>query len=303
MTTVRDVSRLVLEVRHLKLLLAIYETGSVTAAAKALHLTQPALSQQLRQIEEQLGIDLFHRVRRKMVLTPAGQTALETAARVLSDLKNTESHLRNVASGTHGVIRISTECYTCYFWLPAVLRQFQKRYPGIEVYVDVAATPNPLPRLLRRDLDLGVVSSEPHDSAIRFDPLFEDEMVVVIWRGHRLEKKRFIDPQDLAGENVLIYPPREESFLLRKVMHNVEPGRVIELPHTEAIIEMIRSQMGVSFMAAWVVHPYLRNGSLVGKRVTRNGFRRTWRAATLAEYNKTPAMNELISLIRKARPM
>lgn len=302
MTTVRDVSKLVLEVRHLKLLLAICETGAVTAAARALHLTQPALSQQLRQIEEQLGVNLFHRVRRKMVLTPAGKTVLETASRVLSDLKNTELHLRNVASGTHGVIRISTECYTCYFWLPAVLRQFQKQYPGVEVYVDVAATPNPLPHLLRRGLDLGIVSSEPRDSALRFEPLFEDEMLVVVWRGHPLQKKKFIEPHDLAEETVLIYPPREESFLLNRVMRNIQPRRVIELPHTEAIIEMIRSRMGVSFMAAWAVRPYLRSGGLIGKRVTRKGFRRTWKAVTLAEYNKTPAMNELIGLIRKAKP-
>ena len=301
-TTVRDVSRLVLEVRHLKLLLAICETGAVTAASRALHLTQPALSQQLRQIEEQLGVHLFHRVRRKMVLTPAGKTVLETATRVLSDLKNTESHLRNVASGTQGVIRISTECYTCYFWLPAVLRQFQKRYPGIEVYVDVAATPNLLPHLLRRGLDLGIVSSEPRDSALRFEPLFEDEMLVVVWRGHALQKKKFIEPRDLADETVLIYPPRVESFLLHRVMRDTQPRRVIELPHTEAIIEMIRSRMGVSFMAAWAVRPYLRNGGLIGKRVTRHGFRRTWQAATLAEYNKTAAMNELISLIRKSKP-
>ena len=183
-----------------------------------------------------------------------------------------------------------------------MLRQFQKRYPGIEVYVDVAATPNPLPHLLRRALDLGIVSSEPRDSALRFDPLFEDEMLVVVWRGHPLQKKKFIEPHDLADETILIYPPREESFLLHRVMRNIQPRRVIELPHTEAIIEMIGSRMGVSFMAAWAVRPYLRRGGLIGKRVTRYGFRRTWQAATLAAYNKTPAMNELISLIRKAKP-
>ncbi|HSS95429.1 MAG TPA: LysR family transcriptional regulator, partial [Terriglobales bacterium] len=102
-----------LEIRHLRLLAAVAETGSVTEAGKRLHLTQSALSHQLRDAEEKLGTALFLRLGKRMVLTPAGEKLLCSAEKVLEELKTAESQIAGLNGGTRGIIRISTECYTC----------------------------------------------------------------------------------------------------------------------------------------------------------------------------------------------
>src|SRR5262245_50180696 len=108
---------MILETRHLKLIVAITEERSVTKAGERLCLTQSALSHQLRDIEEKLGTPLFTRVNKRMVLTPAGERLLRSARLVLDELQRTEAEIARLAAGDYGVLRISTECYTGYHWL------------------------------------------------------------------------------------------------------------------------------------------------------------------------------------------
>src|SRR5256885_16207717 len=116
-----------LEIRHLKLLAAVAEQGSVTEAGRRLHVTQSALSHQLRDAEEKLGTALFLRLGKKMVLTPAGEKMLVCARKVLDELLGAEGQIAGLNGGTRGVIRVSTECYTCYHWLPPVLKKFHAK--------------------------------------------------------------------------------------------------------------------------------------------------------------------------------
>src|SRR6266481_1416341 len=132
-----------LEVRHLKLLVTVAEEGSVTEAGKRLHLTQSALSHQLRDAEEKLGTALFLRLGRKMVLTPAGERLLACARRVLDELSNTEVQIEGLNGGARGEIRLSTECYTCYHWLPPLLKKFHSRYADVEINIDATYTNRP----------------------------------------------------------------------------------------------------------------------------------------------------------------
>src|SRR5437667_6225998 len=143
-----------LEIRHLRLLAAIAATGSVTEAGKRLHLTQSALSHQLRDAEEKLGTALFLRLGKRMVLTPAGEKLLISAEKVLEELKTAESQIVGLSGGTRGIIRISTECYTCYHWLPPVLNKFHARFPKVEASIDAHYTHRPIDALLLRTLDV-----------------------------------------------------------------------------------------------------------------------------------------------------
>src|ERR1700732_459987 len=204
-----------LEVRHLKLLVSVAEEGSVTEAGKRLHLTQSALSHQLRDAEEKLGAPLFLRLGKKMVLTPAGEKLLVCARRVLEDLGNAEAQVEGLNGGARGVIRLSTECYTCYHWLPPLLKKFHDKFANVEVNIDAACFA--IPALLEGKLDVAISSAPPRNKSLRLTPLFEDEVVLVMAPGHRLASSSHVNPRDLAGETVLIYPPREESTLLQKV--------------------------------------------------------------------------------------
>src|SRR5262249_9850568 len=142
-----------LEVRHLRLVAAVADLGSLTRAGDRLHVTQSALSHQLRDIESRLGTPLFLRVGKRLVLTPAGERLLASSREVLDRLDRTEGEIRRMAEDRAGLIRLSTECYTCYHWLPALLARFRPGFPRVDVRIDVAATHRPLEKMLAGQLE------------------------------------------------------------------------------------------------------------------------------------------------------
>ncbi len=288
-----------LEVRHLKLLTAVAEEGSVTGAARRLHLTQSALSHQLRDAEEKLEARLFLRLGRRMVLTPAGEHMLQSARRVLAELEGAEGRVRRQASSAHGVLRLSTQCYTCYHWLPELLRGFRQCHPGVDVRIDAEATRAPLEALLEGRLDVALTNCAPRDPRFRVRPLFEDDLLVVLPPRHALAREKYILPERLGGETVIVYPPRKDSFLLNLYMTpaGVQPGGVLEVPLTEAIVEMVKAGLGVGFLARWAVAPWVAKREVAARPITRQGCRRQWSAVTLRRTEPSSCVEEFISLL------
>jgi LysR family transcriptional regulator, regulator for metE and metH len=288
-----------LEVRHLKLLTAVAEEGSVTSAGKRLHLTQSALSHQLRDAEEKLGTALFLRLGKKMVLTPAGEKLLGCARHVLEELASAESQIAGLNGGTRGVIRLSTECYTCYHWLPPLLKKFYGKFPKVEVRIDASATANPAAALLEGRLDAAIMHSLPRNRSLRVTPMFEDELVLVMAPKHRLAATHHVQARDLAHETILNYPPREESTLINKVLKpaGVEPEDVIEVPLTEAILELAAAGTGVGFLARWAIAPQVEAGRVVARPLSGRGFLRRWHAVTLRSQPAPPFLAEFLNLL------
>lgn len=298
MTPNRDVR---LEIRHLKLLMAVAEKGSVTEAGRRLHVTQSALSHQLRDAEEKLGTALFLRLGKKMVLTPAGEKLLESARKVLDELRGAETHIESLNGGSHGIVRVSTECYTCYHWLPPVLKKFHAKFPHVEVDIVLEATAHPITALLEGKLDLAVVSCPPHNKSLRLTPTCEDEMMIVMGPQHRLATFEYVQPRDLAGETILCYPPKEESTLCLKVLRpaGIVPERIVAIPLTESIVDMASAGMGVSLLARWAIGSYLQSGRVIARPLSKTGFRRQWYAATLRNRPTPPYLSEFVSLLTR----
>jgi len=298
MTTNHDVR---LEIRHLRLLTAVAEEGSVTEAGRRLHVTQSALSHQLRDAEERLGTALFLRLGKKMVLTPAGEKLLESARKVLDELHCAEAQVEGLNGGKRGVIRVSTECYTCYHWLPPVLKKFHAKFPLVEVDIVLEATARPIASLLAGKLDVAVVSCPPRNKSLRFTPTCEDEMLLVMAPQHRLASSTHVQPRDLAGETVLCYPPKEESTLLQKVLRpaGVQPLRIVAIPLTESIIDMASAGMGVALLARWAFGSHLQSGKIAARPLTKGGFRRRWYAATLRNQGESPYLTEFVTLLSR----
>jgi LysR family transcriptional regulator for metE and metH len=295
-----------LEIRHLRLLTAVAEEGSVTEAGRRLHVTQSALSHQLRDAEEKLGTALFLRLGKKMVLTPAGEKLLESAHKVLDELSGAEAQIAGLNGGTRSVMRVSTECYTCYHWLPPVMKKFHTKFPRVSINIVLEATSRPLAALLEGQLDLAVTSGPtPRNKNILFTPICEDEMVVVTSPKHRLAAATHVHPRDLAGEAIFCYPPKEESTLLLKVMRpaGVAPERVMEVPLTESIVEMAGAGLGVAFLARWAVAGYVSAGKVAARPLSKGGFRRTWYAATLRNGSMAPWIEEFVNLLEKTCPL
>ena len=290
-----------IETRHLRLIAAVSDAGSVTRAAERLHLTQSAVSHQLRELEDRLGVPVFLRVGRRMMLSPAGRRLLETAARVLDELARAEEEMRRMAVEGSGVLRLCAQCNTGYHWLPSLLKRFHREHPKVDVQVLAEYTARPVEALYEGALDLALLTDPQPDPRLEIRPLFEDEYVVLVGPLHRLATRRWIDPAELAVEHLILYSPtRERGFTARRILEpaRVVPARMSYIQLTEAILEMVKAGLGVTALPRWSVEPAIQDGSVVPLRVTRRGVQRQWAAATLAERPDLPWLDEFLSLLR-----
>jgi LysR family transcriptional regulator for metE and metH len=289
-----------LDVRHLRLIAAIADAGSMTKAADRLSLTQSALSHQLRDVESRFETTFFVRLGRRMVLTAAGRRLLESARRVLADLERAEEDIRRLAGHVDGVIRVCTQCNTGYHWLAPLLSTFGRKHPRVTVHIAADATDRPIDALLEGRIDVALVIDAPEHPRVRLRPLFADDMVAVVAPTHALAKRRWVSPRELAEEHLLIYSSRpEDSFVFRRVLgpEGLQPRRVSFIMLTEAILELARAATGVGVLPRWSAQPAIAGGGVVPLAITRQGLRRQWAAATLAAQPDPPFITDFIDLV------
>lgn len=292
-----------LEVRHLRLVEAVERHGSLTRASEELHLTQSALSHQLRDVERRLKVALFARVGKRMVLTPSGHRVLRSARVVMSELESVEGELERLANGREGVLRLSTQCYTCYSWLSPLLVEFHRSYPDVEVRIVLELTQHPIDGLKDGRLDLAIVNDPVKDTALATRPIFRDELVVIAPPEHPMAKRPYARPRDFRDENLLLHvTDPEDSAVLTEILApaGVVPRKVSHVPLTEAIIQLVASGHGISVLARWAVEPHLETGFLVAVPITPHGFHRRWEAVFLCEH-PPPHLLKFVELATEAR--
>jgi LysR family transcriptional regulator for metE and metH len=292
---------MILETRHLRLVTAVTEHGTLTRAGRELNLTQSALSHALLDLERRLGAPLFHRVGKRMVPTAVGERLVVRARRVLQLLTETEEEALRIASGLEGLIRLSTECYTCYHWLPPLMQAFGQRFPNVEVRIVAEATRRPFRALLEGRIDLAIAHNLSTDARIRHAALFEDELVVLTPPDHPFARQAFVAPEDLVAEHLLTYRlPLRDLSIYQQVLGpaGVTPRRVTQIELTEALIEMVRAGIGVAVLAQWAVAPYVQAGKLTTTRFTEKGLHRRWSAALLQQPSVPLHLREFVNLLR-----
>ena len=291
---------MVIEIRHLQMVVAVADSGSVSQAARDLHLTQSAVSHQLRGIEDRLGTPLFLRVARRMVATAAGRRVLDTARRVLAEIQAAEEDVRRQGAGEVSVIRVCAQCNTGYHWLPPLVDAFRRKHPTVDVSIAVECTMRPLEALLDGLLDVAIVTNPVRGRQVTSRPLFEDEHAAIVAPDHRFAAQAFVSPKDLADERLLLYSSSpDDSFTIQKILKpaGVIPRRVSFVMLTEAILEMVKARLGVSVMQTWAIAPALRAGDVKAVPITASGIRRQWRAATLTSAGRVAHVEAFIDLL------
>jgi LysR family transcriptional regulator for metE and metH len=291
-----------IDIRHLRMIEAIAASGSVTHAAETLHLTQSAVSHQLRGIEERLATPLFLRMGKRMVATAAGARLLATARRVLHDLETTEEEVRRLGSHQAGVLRVCAQCNTGYHWLPAVIDGFRRTHPDVDVSLAIECTTTPIEGLLDGRVDIAIVTERVRHEHVRVRPLFDDEHAAIVAPDHPWARRDFVRPEELARERLLLYSSSpDDSFTIQRILRpaGVTPQRVSFVMLTEALLEMVKARLGVAVMQTWAIAPALRSGEVRAIPITAKGIRREWSAATLTKAGRVPYVEAFIDLLAR----
>ncbi len=262
-----------LELRHLRTLLAVAETGRLNAAAEVLHLTPSALSHQLRALEQDIGAPLLLRSPAGLRFTPAGERLLALARQVRTAMQQAQADVQRIQGDARGSLRVVLECHTCYDWLMPVLDAFRQRWPEVDIDLVSGFHSEPTRLLQQGRADMVIGARPPADRQWRSLPLFRFEILLVVPPGHRLAARKRVLAPDLRGETLITYPvPEERIDLIREVLAPAGvklPRRTAEL--TVVIEQLVASRRGVAALPNWAVKPAIDRGDLVGLRIGARG--------------------------------
>jgi LysR family transcriptional regulator, regulator for metE and metH len=289
-----------LELRHLRSLVAIAELGKLVAAAEKVNLSQSALSHQIKDIEAHYGASLFERTRYGLRFTASGERVLELGREVLALISAAERDIARLKSDTRGELRIVLECHTCFDWLMPVMDEFRRRWPEVEVDLVAGFHADPLRLLLDGKADVVIGSKPATKRNLHIAPLFRFEILVVIDNEHRLRSKRRLSADELRDETLITYPvPEARIDLIRDVL---EPAgirlkrRTAEL--TVAIMQLVASRRGIAALPNWGVKNYVDHDYVLAKRVGSAGLWSELYAVSTKPIATRPYFEDFVSIVR-----
>jgi len=291
----------ILEFRHLQTLLALLESGTLSGAATRVHLTQSALSHQIKQLEDYYGARLFERKTQPVRLTPVGQRLHSLALAVLGQVGEAERDISRLVQGRAGKLRIAVECHTCFEWLMPAMDVFRENWPEIEMDLVSGFHSNPLGLLHEDRAELVILSEHKAEEGIVFHPLFSFEIVGLVSSAHPLALKDYLTPRDFSGETLVSYPvPDDMLDVVRQFLRpkGIQPKRrTAEL--TVAILQLVASQRGIAALPQWAVQGYLNSRYVVGKRLGKKGLRGELYAVTNDATTRAIYMQDFLQTLRE----
>lgn len=290
-----------LEFRHLRTIKAIHDAGGLAKAADVLHITQSALSHQIKGLEDQTGVELFVRRSKPLKLSAAGQKLLRLAERILPEIAATEAEFDALRSGRAGRLHIAIECHACFDWLFPVLERFRHAWPDIDVDIRPGLAFNALPAMSREEVDL-VISSDPEKiDGVTFNPLFDYAPTFIAAANSPLAAKPYIEAQDFADQTLITYPidrGRSDIFTQLLTPARVEPKAVRQVELTAVILMLVASNRGVAVLPDWVLREVKYQPDYITKPVTEHGLTKRLYAATRSEDATQPFMAHFLRLAR-----
>ena len=273
---------MLLELRHLRSLQAIQQCGSLARAAEQLHLTQSALSHQIKALENYYDTPLFLRSTKPLSLTAAGLKLLDLAERILPEINIVDSQLRRHALGTTGRLYISIECHACFEWLIPVLDQYRRRWPEVDIDIRLGLSFEPIAALQKGEVDLVISSDRQAHKALCFEPLFDYEAQLALAHDHPLTAKEYVLPKDLADQTLVTYPvDRKRLDVFSRFLQpaSVEPAQVRQAELTAIILLLVSTLKGVAVLPDWVLREAMSHHHLTTRPLGKAGMHGTLYAA------------------------
>ncbi|MGB9181759.1 MAG: LysR family transcriptional regulator [Pyrinomonadaceae bacterium] len=256
-----------MEIRQLKAFLAITESGTFTAGAQRVHITQAAISMQIRQLETELGAQLFVRAPRRVILTEAGEALLARARAILREHDAAVSEIAELAGAEHGRLRVgSASAMVSADPLPKILKELKTKHTRAEISVVSGTSESLVRQILAGELDMAFVSLPVEARGIQTEALNRDELVAIASPRHKLARQRVVSAYALAGEKLIL---GERGGNTRRLIDEffaaagVTPTVAMELSRQAAIKQMVEADMGVGIVPLQSVQEEVDEGRLV----------------------------------------
>lgn len=276
--------------RQMRVFTAVARSRSFTRAARELHLTQPAVSQQIKLLEEQAGLPLFEHIGRTIHITAAGAELLRYATQITDLLREAAEALAAMRGLKRGVLKLGAVSTAKYF-APSLLSAFAPAYPEVTIRFVVANREEMIKLLAANEIDLVIMGRPPRELETIAVPFAKHPLVIIASPTHPLARKRRIPLQQLAGENFVI---REEGSGTRAAMEHVFRGHGVayrasmEVSSNETIKQAVMAGMGLSFISQHTITLELATGKLVMLNVTGLPVVRDWFVIHLRDKKLSP---------------
>jgi DNA-binding transcriptional LysR family regulator len=270
---------------HLRALLALGEWHSVSRAAVALGVSQPAVSKSLRALEREAGVPLVVKLPRGMRLTEAGEALFVHARTILSAVRAAEDDVAGFRGTARGTLRIAASTTIARYIVPQLLHDFLRRHPGVNVRLDSMHSRFVERLLLERQVDVALVETAVHHPRIRLIPWIEDRMVVVVGAKHPLARRARVAASALRSELLLVREPGSGAHAVAQAAlreHDALPTRQLVMDDHEAIEQLLMLGTGIAVMPGWAVAENVRRGALRVLLIDRWDVRRSFFRLTLA---------------------
>ncbi|WP_010458999.1 LysR family transcriptional regulator [Acidovorax radicis] len=296
----------ILEVRHLRTLVALRDSGSLVRAAQLLNLTQSALSHQIKLLEDRYGQPLFERKSVPPQFTAVGERLLALADAMLPQVEGAERDIARLVLGQGGQMRIAVECHTCFDWLMPAMDAFRTRWPEVELDIVSGFHADPVGLLHQGRADVAIVSEvDADETGVDYHALFGFEIRALLANTHPLVAKPHLVAQDFADQTIITYPvPDEMLDLIRQVLEPAgvrPPRRTTEL--TVAMLQLVASGRGVAALPLWAVQSYLDRGYVTARPIAAGpgdkGLRGELHAACLPSLSAKAYLQDFVQVTRE----
>jgi len=294
-----------MEMSHLQTFRIVADALNFTRAAERLNLTQSAVSQQIKSLEVELGEPLFIRAKRGVKLSQSGKVALEYVDRILDNARELEERFSGRQSLPVGRVRVAAATQALVHLFAPLFEGFIRAHPGIELtFRTTPSTEQTVSDILNGAVDVGFASLPVYSPTLQVTQLFDDELVLVVSRSHRLGKNSTVSANEIQGERLILF---ERGASIRRATDQffsrieAQPTLALESNDADFIKIMVEHGVGISLLPGWAIRDEVREGRLVQLRITGHRLSRSVAVVSLGQFLPS-AVRAFVSFIHTQKP-
>ena len=290
-----------MELRHLHYFIAVAEELHFSRAAERLCISQPPLSQQIRSLEEELGVKLFERTKRHVQLTEAGKVFLERSYLVLAQLEQAIAVTQQIGRGEVGQLAIGFVDSATYTVLPEILRVFREQFPAVKLRLHEMTTAQQIQALHHKQIDVGIVRSAISESGLSVECLLHESLVLALPETHPFSAQTQLSLSTLADEFFILFPARMGPVFYEQIIHSCQqagfrPKVAQEAVQMQTIVGLVAAGLGIAIVPASMQN-FHRGGVIyrpLQEQIPKTGLYLTWR-----QQDSSPVISAFLGLARK----